>query len=693
MSRAGSETASENVSADETVTAPAGDTSGEAASEDAAAAASTAASTASDQGTAAAAQELKGAEDASFKSGTLIAEGDGYKITLEYTEKAEIPENAELSVREITAETDREAYEACLEQAGQQVAADEKTSVDRKASRFFDIEILIRNTDSEGNEVIRKIEPSAPVSVNIQIIEEQEVENDTASADQKTSLSEPDVLHFAEGGVEQLDAEVKEGQVQEQEGDKDKKSTSEEPEPAGTATEISFEAESFSIYAVVYTVDFHWEVDGKEYEFSIPGGGFVSLEHLVEMLGIGTSDTNTENGIEEAESTAENAADNTVEDTAANSKSGEDTQIPAGSTAAYDEAIRLNEEKVSETAKKFVADVVSVEFSSPELVWTGKADEESTVGGLKEANGLEVEYGADLTKKQTAEINAQTVDAGDWAVISVQPFTSEEILTVTMKDGEVFTIRVTDAQISTHVITADGKDYIITVTYDESAQIPEGAVLKAVEITDADEHFDDYVQRAMAKVEESDDAGTSDEEGAGEGYANEEAGQGYANDEDDEVEAVGEDDGEDQEPGDIPESEANIWSAEQVSAQASPAYTRFFDIEIQADGRKVEPKARVFVQISLADVPEEARSDLQVVHFSEDGDELMTVETSRDSGENTAELSFVTDGFSVYAIASQGNGLEANIFNKQYVLVCHGVAVSPEQNTTGGIPKTCAASL
>ena len=54
-----------------------------------------------------------------------------------------------------------------------------------------------------------------------------------------------------------------------------------------------------------------------------------------------------------------------------------------------------------------------------------------------------VEYSADLTEEQIAEINAQTVDAGDRALISVQPF-SAETLTVTMKNGEVFTINITD---------------------------------------------------------------------------------------------------------------------------------------------------------------------------------------------------------------------------------------------------------
>ena len=56
-------------------------------------------------------------------------------------------------------------------------------------------------------------------------------------------------------------------------------------------TEIQLEAESFSVYGVVYTVDFRWEVNGKTYEFSIPGGGFVSLQHFVEALGIEVSDT------------------------------------------------------------------------------------------------------------------------------------------------------------------------------------------------------------------------------------------------------------------------------------------------------------------------------------------------------------------------------------------------------------------
>ena len=87
-----------------------------------------------------------------------------------------------------------------------------------------------------------------------------------------------------------------------------------------------------------------------------------------------------------------------------------------------------------------------------------------------------------MTEEQIAKINTQPVEAGDWALISVQPFTSEENLTVIMKNGDQFVVKVTDAQISTHVITADDKDYVITVTYGPEAEIPESAEVKVEEI-------------------------------------------------------------------------------------------------------------------------------------------------------------------------------------------------------------------
>ena len=307
-----------------------------------------------------------------FKAGTLTAQGDDYSINLDYGEEAKILENASLSVREITAETDKEAYEACLEQAGQQVAADDKTSVDQKASRFFDIEIVVTETDTDGTEKTEKIEPSAPVSVHIQVSDKHE------STESKNDQSDPTILHFAEEGVEQIDSTVTDSQnndVEEQE------------------TDIQFEAESFSVYGVVYTVDFHWEVNGKMYEFSIPGGGFVSFYNLVEVLGIEVNDSNTE----------------------------------------------------KDEIQELVDGIESITFSSPELVSVSKVEENTTVGAIKALLNLECEYSAELTEEKIVEINAQEVKAGDWALIALHSFTSEETLMVSMRNGDKFVVRVTDA--------------------------------------------------------------------------------------------------------------------------------------------------------------------------------------------------------------------------------------------------------
>ena len=183
---------------------------------------------------------------------------------------------------------------------------------------------------------------------------------------------------------------------------------------------VVFDAESFSVYALVYTVDFHWEVDGKEYSFSLPGGGFMSFAHLAQILGL-----------------AEAADFDTVLDAAAD----------------------MNSIPVSEATRQFVADVVSVELSDPSLIWIGKTDIYTTVGQLKADYGLNCLYSSELTEEQIAQINAQTVEAGDWALISLLPFETEETLTVTMKSGDVFVVRVTDEQ--PNPMGLDGNSYSI----------------------------------------------------------------------------------------------------------------------------------------------------------------------------------------------------------------------------------------
>ena len=344
-------------------------------------------------------------------------------------------------------------------------------------------------------------------------------------------------------------------------------------EPMGSKEAVTFEAETFSVYAIVYTVDFEYSVNGKMYQFSLPGGGFVSFTDLVEVLGINGNTSSDENGVNEG---------------------AEESGIYAGTNTV----LTLDDVEVSEATRQFVADVVSVEFSSPDLVDVSKVNENTTVGQIKEIRGLECEYSAELTEDQIAEINGKEVESGDWALISMRAFDTEESLRVTMTDGEVFTIRVTDAQISKTVIDAKGDTWEITVIYGDDAQIPEDAELEAWEILPED------------KAKDANDPGS----GSPLSY--------------DEYVSKAED--------------ALGWD------EGSSSYVRLFDISIvKKDDHtvKYQPAAgtTVDVHIELADSSSDV---LNIVHFADEnaGGDVVDAETSGQA------VSFEADGFSVYAV-------------------------------------------
>lgn len=349
-----------------------------------------------------------------FSEGTLEASGDGYKITLDYTAEAQIPENASLSVREITAETDPEAYKACLEQAGEKMASKDSddvggksAAIDENSSRFFDIEIVVNETDENGKEISRKIEPKAEVSVNIQIVDssaktsddsaENTSEQDNTSGSEPQRTQEPTVLHFTDDGVEKLESKiVDDGNAAS--GSKaggSEKNDSEDTKSAGednASTEVQFTTDSFSIYGVVYTVDFHWEVDGKEFEFSIKGGSTISLKDLVQILHV-------------------------VED----DKTTEDIE-----------------------PDRFISEIKTVEFTNESLICVVPVTEKTTAGELIEKLNLEVSYAGDVSEADVEEFNKKEFTVPDWALITLQPFLTEEWLTITLTNGEVFRIKVTD---------------------------------------------------------------------------------------------------------------------------------------------------------------------------------------------------------------------------------------------------------
>ena len=481
-----------------------------------------------------------------FKSGTLTAEDRTYVITMDYTAEAQIPDKARLSVREITAKNDRNSFEEYLTQAEQTVAetVEDKINVDKEATRFFDIEILV---DDENGDTW-KIEPAAPVNVRIQI-------PDAAAAAENKNQADPTVLHFVEEGIETIEATA--GQAVEnaaaKENGKDNKK-SDNPLEGVESTEIRFEAGSFSVYGIVYTVDFHWEVDGKEYQYSIPGGGFASFYDLVEALGIEKDRPDTE----------------------------------------------------KDEVKEFVNGIEDIEFSAPELVDVVKVGENLTIAEIRDILGVEYQYSAELTEEQIRQIDEQMIMAGDWGLISLKPFTTEETLTVTMKGGDQWTIRVTDAQITANVLAADGERFRITVTYDDNANIPDGSELVAKEILEGTEEFEKYLTETAEKWEEDDRDG--------------------------------------------------VFSK-----------VRFFDIEIKKDGKKIEPEAPVEVEITHEDgftIFED--ETLRVIHFAENGTEIIE---DLQRNENGTEVVYEQNGFSVIGTVTTVKSSGWPTSNGQHVLV------------------------
>ena len=495
----------------------------------------------------------------SFTADVEAADGSAVTVTVEADEGA-FPEGVTMSITPVE--------EAAVIDAAKAEAADKTPMDDDKAMRALAFDITF--ADADGNAV----EPARPVRVSMA----------TQAIADRDQLA---VVHVD-----------------------DDRSAEVVPADAVAADQgsVAFDAASFSVYALVYTVDFEYSVNGKMYQFSLPGGGFVSFTDLVELLGI-IGDTNSgengdENGSVITENSEENAANEAIEEDGINS----DTNT----------TLTLGDVEVSEATRKFVADVTSVEFSSPELVDVSKVENETTVGQIKESRGLECENSAELTEEQIAEINAQTVKAGDWALISVQPFVSEETLTVTMKDGEVFSIHVTDAQIKKTVIDARGDTWEITVTYNDEAEIPEDAELRVREILPEDEEYEEYYQRSLEKVGVVAVPDTTEDEQASE-----------VNDEDTAAETT---------------SEENSVST----------YAHIFDIQIWDDDHEIQPAADVSVSIKLLDAPEED-TDLRVVHFSKDGlEEMELTGDGEETGEQAegVELCFVTNEFSVYSIVT-----------------------------------------
>ena len=324
-------------------------------------------------------------------------------------------------------------------------------------------------------------------------------------------------------------------------------------ETEGVQEEVVFDTPEFSVYAIVYTVDFHYEVNGNTYDYSIKGGTGISLRELLTALNV------------------------------------------------------VNEEE----SYTFVSEITDVTFSNPELVDVYQIMEDITVQGIRDTFGIVSEYAGDLTEEEINENNNKVIPAGDWALLSKVPFDTEETMTITMMDGAVFKVKVTDAQIKKTVIDAKGDTWEITVTYGEDAKIPDGAELKVEEILPEDEEYVDLYNRSIEVG-----ANTAEKQGV-------------------ELPVI--------------------------------CGTRMFDIEIHGDDGEIEPAAPVQVNIRLVGSKQETEK-LSVVHFADDGAEALNNREVGTADRDSYEVAFEAESFSVYTVQNF-TSLSDYLNSAEYALV------------------------
>lgn len=218
-------------------------------------------------------------------------------------------------------------------------------------------------------------------------------------------------------------------------------------------------------------------------------------------------------------------------------------------------------------------------------------------------------------------------DLSDWLLTSVYPFDSEEALTVTLANGAEIILRVTDEQIVTYYIDAQGDTYEITVSYDRSLRIPKNAALQVREISAASAEYAAYIAQCAEKI----------------GVKTEKI-----------------------------------------------KFARAFDIKI-VDGNdpetEYEPDGEVNVSIRLVGSGLDAYDNVDVLHFAESGDPAdgSAAVYEMNSAVTGETVAFSTDSFSVYVVAGYTleTLVEASDGNTYRITV--------EYNGNAGIPMTGTA--
>ncbi len=328
------------------------------------------------------------------KKVTLKAEGSDYSVTAVCGQKSGVPEEAKLTVSEI--KSGSKEFEQYLDSAREALGEEKEDDVPAVQARFFDIKIMV-----DGEEFT----PEAEIDVKIDFHEPVVVEQ----------MQDVSAVHFGEDGTEVLDVTTEESK----EG----------------IENVSFTADSFSVYGVVYTVEFSWEVDGEKLTYTLKGGDALSFAKLAEKFGLAESYIRSYDGkFKKA-----------------------DSESPVSSVEGD------NNTETNDVSRRFIEQVKTVKFSNPDLVWVEKATEDTATWKIMIKHNLHPEYPYGTTEQEFCEMYNRTFKAPDWVLLSLKAFDTTETLTVTMKTGEVIKIEVTDAQDAPMIDDGQGGQVVQTI--------------------------------------------------------------------------------------------------------------------------------------------------------------------------------------------------------------------------------------
>ena len=138
------------------------------------------------------------------------------------------------------------------------------------------------------------------------------------------------------------------------------------------------------------------------------------------------------------------------------------------------EIVKDAPETEMDEVSRFIEDIEKVEFSDESLVKPVSVSADTTAGEIVDALDVEIEYSAELTEAEIAEIRATQLTAPDWALVSLKPFFTEECLTITLKNGEVVRMKVTDAKENVIIVEPSDAGYITVANTDRGNNVANG---------------------------------------------------------------------------------------------------------------------------------------------------------------------------------------------------------------------------